>query len=95
MCTHDVSADAKCGDTLLKLVTDDLEWIKNTYGVMSKWNVRLNLSWMAVTKTFGMLWMQLLFEVLGESTGFVGLWVIHDDEGVGDIPGVQGGSGGL
>ena len=33
MCTHDVSADGKCGDTLLKLVTDDLEWIKNTYGV--------------------------------------------------------------
>ena len=33
MCTHDVSADAKCGDALLKLVTDDLEWIENTYGV--------------------------------------------------------------
>ena len=44
MCTHDVSADAKCGDTLLKLVTDDLEWTKNTYGVTSKWNVWLNLS---------------------------------------------------
>ena len=38
--------------------------------------------------------MQLLLEVLGESIGFVGIWVIHGDEGVGDITGVQGGSGG-
>jgi hypothetical protein len=33
MCTHDVSADVKSGDTLLKLVTSDLQWIENTYGV--------------------------------------------------------------
>ena len=31
MCTHDVSADAKSGDALLKLVTEDLQWIENTY----------------------------------------------------------------
>jgi hypothetical protein len=33
MRTHDVSADAKSGDALLKLVTDDLQWIENTYNV--------------------------------------------------------------
>jgi hypothetical protein len=33
MCTHDVSVDAKSGNTLLKLVTNDLQWIKNTYRV--------------------------------------------------------------
>ena len=62
--------------------------------VMSKWNVRLNLSWVAVTKTLGTLRTQLLSEVLGESTGVVGVQVIRGDEGVGDIPGIRGGSGG-
>ncbi len=33
MCTHDVSADAKSGEALLKLVTEDLQWIENTYEV--------------------------------------------------------------
>ena len=33
MCTHDISADAKNGDSLLKLVTEDLQWIENTYKV--------------------------------------------------------------
>jgi len=33
MCTHDVSADARSGDTLLKLVTNDLQWIENKYEV--------------------------------------------------------------
>src|SRR6266702_1834871 len=33
MRTHDVSADAKSGDSLLKLVTEDLQWIENTYKV--------------------------------------------------------------
>lgn len=33
MCTHDVSSDAKSGDSLLKLVTEDLQWIEDTYNV--------------------------------------------------------------
>ena len=37
--------------------------------------------------------MELLLQVLSESTRTVTVWVIRGDEGVGDIPGVQGGSG--
>ena len=50
---------------------------------------------MAVTKTLGTLQTQLLFKVLGESTWFMGIWVIRDDGGVGDVPGIRGGSGGV
>ena len=39
--------------------------------------------------------MELLLQVLSESTWAVTIWVIHGDEGVGDFPGVQGGSGGV
>ena len=35
--------------------------------------------------------MELLLEVLGESTWTVAVWVIRGDEGMGDIPGIQGG----
>ena len=56
-------------------------------------NVRLDLSRKATTKSLGSLSAQLLFEVLGESTWTVAVWVIRGDGGVGDIPGVQGGSG--
>ena len=31
MCTHDVSADAKCGEALLKLVTEDIQWSEATF----------------------------------------------------------------
>ena len=34
-----------------------------------------------------------MFEILGEATWTLAIWVIRGDEGVGDIPGVQGGSG--
>ena len=43
---------------------------------------------------FGTLSSQLSFEVLSETTRAVTVWVIRVDEGVGDIPGVQGGSRG-
>ena len=46
-----------------------------------------------MTKTFGMLQAQLLLKVLGKSTGFVGIRMICDDKGMGDIPGILGGSG--
>ena len=36
-----------------------------------------------------------MFEVLGESAGTVTIWVIRGVEGVGDIPGVQGGFRGV
>ena len=57
-------------------------------------NVRLNLSWQATTKSLSPLSTELLLEVLGESTWTMAVRVIRGDEGVGDIPGVQGGSGG-
>ena len=34
-----------------------------------------------------------MLQVLGESTRAMTVWVIRGDEGVGDIPGVRGGSG--
>ena len=57
-------------------------------------NVQLNLSWQATTKSLSPLSTELLLEVLGESTWTMAVRVIRGDEGVGDIPGVQGGSGG-
>ena len=39
--------------------------------------------------------MELLLEVLSQSTWTMTIWVICGDEGVGDIPGVRGGSGDL
>ena len=58
-------------------------------------NVLLNLSKVAATKLFCALFAQLLLEILCESTWFWVIQVIQGCEGVGDIPGVQGGSGGL
>ena len=58
-------------------------------------NVRLDLSRKATTKSLGSLSAQLLFEVLGESTWTMAVWVIRGDEGMGVIPGVRGGSGGV
>ena len=57
-------------------------------------NARLDLSWEATTKSLGSLQSEPLFKVLSESTRTVAIRVIRGDEGVGDIPGVQGGSGG-
>ena len=37
--------------------------------------------------------MELLLKILGESTRIMTIWVIRGDGGVGDIPGVRGGSG--
>ena len=51
-------------------------------------NVRLNLSWQAMTKSLSSLQTELLLQVLSESTGTVAVQVICGDEGVGDIPGV-------
>ena len=62
--------------------------------VTFEWNVLLNLSGEAATKTFSPLVMELLLQVLSQSTRAMTIWVIHDDEGVGDIPGVRGVQGG-
>ena len=48
-----------------------------------------------MTKSLSSLQTELLLQVLGESTRAVAVRVIRGDEGVGDIPGVQGGSGGV
>ena len=34
-----------------------------------------------------------MLKILGEGTGAVTVWVIRGCEGVGDLPGVRGGSG--
>ena len=48
---------------------------------------------MATTQSLSSLFTKPLLEVLSESTGTVTIWVIRGDEGMGDIPGVRGGSG--
>ena len=66
------------------------------HNVTFEWNVQLDLSGKAATKTFGSLMMELLFEVLCQSTRTVAVQVIRGDKGMGDIPGVRGGfKGGL
>ena len=56
--------------------------------VMFEWNVLLNLSGEAATKMFSSLMTELLLQVLGQSTRAMTVWMICDDEGVGDIPGI-------
>ena len=56
-------------------------------------NVRLDLSGKATTKSLCALRTEPLLEILGEGTWTVTVWVIRGDEGVGDVPGVRGGSG--
>ena len=56
-------------------------------------NVRLDLSGEAMTKSLRTLCTKFLFKILSESTRTVAVWVIRGDEGVGDIPGIRGGSG--
>ena len=62
-------------------------------GVMFELNVRLDLSWKATTKSLRSLQMELLLQVLCESTRTMAIWMMRGDEGVGDFPGVRGGSG--
>ena len=45
--------------------------------------------------SFHMLLSEFLLEILSESTGFVGIWVVQGCKGVGDIPGIQGDSRGI
>ena len=47
-----------------------------------------------MTKSLSPLCTELLLEVLSESTWTMAVRVIRGDEGMGDIPGIQGGSGG-
>ena len=63
--------------------------------VMFEWNALLDSSGRAATKTFSSLETELLLRVLCKSTRTMTVGVIRGDKGVGDIPGVRGGSGGL
>ena len=63
--------------------------------VTFEWNILLDLSGWAATKTFSSLMMELLLQILGQSTWALTVWMIRGDEGVGDIPGVRGVQGGL
>ena len=56
-------------------------------------NVRLDLSGKAMTKSLCSLNAELLLKILGESTWTMAIWMIRGDEGMGDVPGVRGGSG--
>ena len=58
-------------------------------------NVRLDLSGKATTKSLSSLCTEPLLKILGESTWTMAVRVIRGDEGVGDVPGVRGGSGGV
>ena len=47
-----------------------------------------------MTKTLSSLKVELLLQVLGQSTWAVTIRMIRGDEGVGDVPGVRGVRGG-
>ena len=76
--------------TLPPFLRDDVRvGLSVTFGL----NVRLYLSGKATTKSLSSLSAELVLEILGEGTGTVTVWVIRGCEGVGDFPGVRGGSG--
>ena len=56
-------------------------------------NVRLDVSGEATTKSLSSLGAEPLLEILGESTWTLAIRMIRGDGGVGDFPGVRGGSG--
>ena len=58
-------------------------------------NARLDLSGKATTKSLSSLGTELVLQVLSERTRVVRVRMIRGDEGVGDIPGVRGDSGGV
>ena len=68
-------------------------WLGVTDPVTFGLNVRLDLSGKATTKSLCTLCAKPLLKILGEGTQTVTVRVIRGDEGVGDIPGVRGGSG--
>ena len=62
---------------------------------MFELNVRLDLSGKATTKSLRALCTKLMLKILGEGTWTVAVRVIRGDEGVGAVPGIRGGSGGV
>ena len=52
--------------------------------------ILLDLSGKATTEMFSSLVTEPLLQVLSQSTRAMTVWMIRDDEGVGDIPGVRG-----
>ena len=63
--------------------------------VTFKLNTWLDLSWQATTKSLRPLQTEFLLQVLSKSTRTMTVRVIRGDEGVGDIPGIQGDSRGV
>ena len=94
--------DGLCGGGvwgLLYLIALSLLWpvflsasliLRGGVFVTFEWNILLDLSGEAATKTFGSLMAKLLLQILSESTGAMAIGVIHGDEGMGDIPGIHG-----
>ena len=72
-----------------------ISWNPYRFIVTFELNTLLDLSGEAATKLFSSLMTEPLLQVLCESTQTMTIWVICGDEGMGDIPGVRGGSGGL
>ena len=66
---------------------EQVKWWKT---VTFELNARLDLSRQATTKSLCSLCMELLLQVLSESTRTVTVQVIRGDKGVEDIPGVRG-----
>ena len=71
-----------------------MQQLHDCNGVTFELNAQLDSSWQATTKSLCSLGTELLLQVLCESTWTVAVRVIRGDEGVGDIPGVRGGSRG-
>ena len=42
-----------------------------------------------------MLFLKLVLQILSESSWLMGVWMVQGCEGMGDIPGIQGGSSGI
>ena len=74
------------------LVLEDIH-AGNVNAVTFGLNVRLDLSGKATTKSLRTLCTKSLLKILSEGTRTVTIWMICGDEGVGDIPGILGGSG--
>ena len=90
---HSVGAVGSSGDNAKQAIEPESLTCPGT--VTFRLNVRLDLSGKATTKSLCMLCTKLLLKILGEGAQAMAIWVICGDEGVGDIPGVRGGSGGV
>ena len=89
-----LSRNPRCQEYLTHLKHAKIRNHGHRLSVTFELNVLLDLSWQATTKSLCPLRMKPLLQVLSKSTRTMAVRVIRGDGGVGDIPGVRGGSGG-